>query len=235
MEVLSRLFCVSQVENLNFKGGNIASLATLTFRERQHFKSGRQPGSTLMGMLQMPNPDGGYEKTHMPRATAKDERRMWFERRVLGHPQPGKSSKGWFVACWVPRKRFGQRRHRCSEECEEFMTVYGPTARSVCQREVSVEQVYLRRNEEPGTSQLTLVWVSSWSRSRKDERSWIGSKMNGWTFRSRRKCSYSVLFLLSFSFKYFFSDRSLQSRWVWFECELTQLHMLKAWVPSLQY
>lgn len=94
MEVLSTLLCTSQVENLNFKRGNIASIATPTFGERQHFKSGRQIRTTLMEMLQMTNPDGGYERTHLPRATAKDKRRIWFERRVLRHPQPGKSSKG---------------------------------------------------------------------------------------------------------------------------------------------
>lgn len=39
---LSTLLYVSQAENLNVKGRNVASLATTTFEDRQHFKSGRQ-------------------------------------------------------------------------------------------------------------------------------------------------------------------------------------------------
>lgn len=94
LKYLSTLLCVSQAENLNFKGINVASLATTTFGDRQHFQSGRQTGETLMDMPRMTNPDGGSEKTHMPGATAKDKRRIWFERRMLGHPQSGRSSGG---------------------------------------------------------------------------------------------------------------------------------------------
>lgn len=57
------------------------------------------------------------------------------------HTQPEKRSKGWFVAYGAQRTRFGQRRHGCCEECEEFMTGHLPTARNVCQRQVSVNQV----------------------------------------------------------------------------------------------
>lgn len=43
-------------------------------------------------MPQMTNPDGGDEKAGKPRATAKDKRGIWFERRVLRHQQPGRRS-----------------------------------------------------------------------------------------------------------------------------------------------
>lgn len=46
-----------------------------------------------MDMPRMTNPDAGSEKTHMPGATAKDKRRIWFERRVLGHPQVWKEQR----------------------------------------------------------------------------------------------------------------------------------------------
>lgn len=113
-----------------------------------------------MDMPRMTNPDGGSEKTHMPGATAKDKRRIWFERRVLGHPQSGRSSGGWFVACWVPRKRFGQRRHRCSEECEQFMAFHGPAAGRVCQRQVSAERVYLRRDWDFSTDLYLSIFLT---------------------------------------------------------------------------
>lgn len=113
-----------------------------------------------MDVPRMTNPDGGSEKTHMPGATAKDKRRIWFERRVLGHPQSGRSSGGWFVACWVPRKRFGQRRHRCSEECEQFMAFHGPAAGCVCQRHVSAERVYLRRDWDFSTDLYLSVFLT---------------------------------------------------------------------------
>lgn len=117
-----------------------------------------------MDMPRMTNPDGGSEKTHMPGATAKDKRRIWFERKVLGHPQSGRISKEWFVACWEPRKRFGQRRHRCSEECEQFMAFHGPTARPVCQRQVSMERVYLRRNWDFSTDLLSVFLIQTQKR-----------------------------------------------------------------------
>lgn len=99
-------------------------------------------------MPQMTNPDGGCERTHMPRATAKDKRGILVKGRVLGHAWPGKRSKGWFVAYWAQRTRFGQRRQGCCEECEEFMTGHHPTARNVCQRQVSTNQVSCIQWEE---------------------------------------------------------------------------------------
>lgn len=42
----------------------------------------------------MTNPDEGDEKSGEPRATAKDKRGIWFEKRVLRHQQPGKRSPG---------------------------------------------------------------------------------------------------------------------------------------------
>lgn len=151
----------------------MASLATLTFEERQHFKLGRRIIAAQLEMPQMTNPGGGCERIPMPRATAKGKKGIWVKRRVLGHAQPGKRSKGWFVAYWAQRTRFGQRRHGCCEECEEFMTGHRPTARNVCQRQVSIDQVShsVRRNRGDWTHQLTFIWVSSWSRSRNNEES----------------------------------------------------------------
>lgn len=47
-------------------------------------------------MPQMTNPDGEDEKAARPGAMAKDERGVWFERRVLRHQQPGKEVQGDF-------------------------------------------------------------------------------------------------------------------------------------------
>lgn len=79
-------------------------------------------------MPQITNTDGGVEKDGTPRATAKDKRGIWFERRVLRHQQPGREVQGDIWPVEYQEKRCGKRRHRCSEECEAFMTVHSPTA-----------------------------------------------------------------------------------------------------------
>ena len=45
-------------------------------------------------MPQMTILEGADEKAGKPRATAKDKKGIWFERRVLGHQQPGKRGPG---------------------------------------------------------------------------------------------------------------------------------------------
>lgn len=102
------------------------------------------------------------------------------------HTQPEKRGKGWFVAYWAQRTRFGQRRHGCCEECEEFMTGHLPTAGNVCQRQVSVNQVSrsVRSSREVWTHQLTFIWVSSWFRSREMRRAYVrGGGQIGEPFR----------------------------------------------------
>lgn len=71
------------------------STVTLTFEEMHNFRPDRRlRKETLLVMPQMTNPDEGDGKSGKPRATAKDKRGIWFERRVLRHQQPEKRSPG---------------------------------------------------------------------------------------------------------------------------------------------
>jgi hypothetical protein len=114
---------------------------------------------TPLEMPQMTSPDGGLRGLGSQDSQPRTGEEFGLKKRVLRHQQPGKRSAGDLWPAEYQEKRCGKRRQRCSEECEEFMTVHSPIVENACQRQISADHRStgsLRRYEKTRTSQGTL-------------------------------------------------------------------------------
>lgn len=161
-------------------------------------------------MPQMTNPDGGCERIHMPRATAKGERGTWVKRRALDHAHTAwKEKQGVICGLWSTKDKVWPKKawmlwrmwgiyDGSSSHCKKRL----PKA-SLCKPSLSRS---VRSSREVWTHQLTFIWVSSWFRSREMRRVYVSGEVgtNWWAFQSRWKCSYAIHLLLFSSEVLFF-------------------------------